>query len=322
MASSKQIQHLTSLQDLPTTFKGVLLDQFGVLHDGQTPYPGAIEAVEYLAFTRRMKLLIISNSSRRSSGALANLSKMGFPPDAFYGVITSGEVTHDALTHRPTPFWRSRSRCIHITWSARGAISLEGLNIEVTQDPKEADFILAHGTEAIGTAVSGHDAHPTPLHEIKTLLEQCAHYNLPLVVANPDIVTVHGTELRTMPGTLARWYRTFCRTPDLIHLMGKPATIIYDKALGMLQLGRDEVVMVGDSLAHDILGAGRAGLRSVFVGGGIHAKEVLVGSSCEGEGGSRVDEARLKEAIALVSEGGGDGATPPIPEFTIPYFRC
>ena len=43
--------------------QAVLLDQFGVLHDGQKPYPGAIEAVKTLAESGR-KVLIISNSSR------------------------------------------------------------------------------------------------------------------------------------------------------------------------------------------------------------------------------------------------------------------
>jgi hypothetical protein len=59
-----QSTRLTSLKDIPLSYKGVFLDQFGVLHDGTTPYPGAIKGVEYLA-ERGMKLLIISNSSRR-----------------------------------------------------------------------------------------------------------------------------------------------------------------------------------------------------------------------------------------------------------------
>ena len=44
--------------------QAILLDQFGVLHDGQKPYPGAIEAVTALADSGR-SVLIISNSSRR-----------------------------------------------------------------------------------------------------------------------------------------------------------------------------------------------------------------------------------------------------------------
>lgn len=46
------------------SLQAILLDQFGVLHDGQKPYPGSIEAVKALADSGR-KVLIISNSSRR-----------------------------------------------------------------------------------------------------------------------------------------------------------------------------------------------------------------------------------------------------------------
>lgn len=161
-----------------------------------------------------------------SAGALGNLERMGFPVDAFVGVITSGEVTHNALINRKTPFWQERKKCIHFTWAARGAISLEGLGIEVTQDPLEADFILAHGTEALGIEVSGNGALPVPLERMKDVLAACAAQrstrNIPMVVANPDIVTVHGTELRTMPGTLARYYEEM---GGEVQLMGKPAPV-------------------------------------------------------------------------------------------------
>ena len=63
-AAERQYQTLPSLRVLPNRYSAALLDQFGVLHDGQKPYPGAIEAVKYLA-DRVKKLLIISNSSRR-----------------------------------------------------------------------------------------------------------------------------------------------------------------------------------------------------------------------------------------------------------------
>ncbi len=46
--------------------KAVLLDQFGVLHDGREAYPQAIEAVRYLREDCGMRLLILSNSSRRA----------------------------------------------------------------------------------------------------------------------------------------------------------------------------------------------------------------------------------------------------------------
>ncbi|EFN54474.1 hypothetical protein CHLNCDRAFT_11074, partial [Chlorella variabilis] len=249
-----------------------LLDQFGVLHDGEKPYPGAIEAVAQLA-ARGMKLLIISNSSRRSAGALKNLERMGFDPACFAGVVTSGEVTHRHLSQRPDAWWAALGRrCLHFTWAARGAISLEGLGLEVTDDPQQADFILAHGTEAVGTSVDGSGAAPCGLEGMRELLDACAaRGGVPMVVANPDVVTVAGTELRVMPGTLARHYAS--RGSQVV-LMGKPAPAIYSAALELLQLPPGEVVAVGDSLEHDIGGAQAAGVDALFVLGGIHREDV------------------------------------------------
>lgn len=147
---------------------------------------------------RGCRLLIISNSSRRAAGALGNLARMGFDPAHFCGVVTSGEVTHRHLAARPDAWWRALGRrCLHLTWAARGAISLEGLGLEVTTDPQQADFILAHGTEALGTRADGSGAQPCSLEEMQGLLAACAaRGGMPMVVANPDVVTVSGSELR------------------------------------------------------------------------------------------------------------------------------
>jgi len=243
---------------------------------------------------------------------------MGFPREAFSGVITSGEVTHQTLSSRPTPFWRARQRCIHFTWAARGAISLQGLGITVTTNPDEADFILAHGTEAIGTHVSGQGANPRPLEDLKALLLECATRRSPpppLIIANPDIVTVHGSELVTMPGTLGKWYAT---AGGEVHLMGKPAVVIYEEALRLLDLAPEEVIAIGDSLEHDVAGATGAGIRSVFIAGGIHAKELRV---CEDpltlQTQARNDTSREVDDAALLRLCRSFGTTP---DYVLPYF--
>lgn len=67
-----------------------------------------------------------------SGEALGKLQAMGFPKEAFAGAITSGEVAHNALLHREGKFWQNLGdRCIHLTWGARGSISLEGLGLKV-----------------------------------------------------------------------------------------------------------------------------------------------------------------------------------------------
>lgn len=64
----------------------------------------------------------------------------------------------------------------------------------------EAEFILAHGTEALGQA-SG-SVRPMKLEDFEKILEQCAAKRIPMVVANPDFVTVEARSLRVMPGKM------------------------------------------------------------------------------------------------------------------------
>ncbi|GFH16348.1 uncharacterized protein HaLaN_12746, partial [Haematococcus lacustris] len=75
---------------------------------------------------------------------------MGFPAHCFKGALTSGEMAHRCLALRPSPWWQALGhRVLHLTWSGRGPVSLQGLGLQVVAEPEEADFILAHGTEAL-----------------------------------------------------------------------------------------------------------------------------------------------------------------------------
>ena len=64
----------------------------------------------------------------------------------------------------------------------------------------DAEFILAHGTEALGLP-SG-DPLSKSLEELEQILVLGIQKRLPMVVANPDYVTVEARNLRVMPGGL------------------------------------------------------------------------------------------------------------------------
>jgi len=263
---------LESVDAIPEKYKGILLDQFGVLHDGKNAYPTAVEAVRKLSVSGR-KVVILSNSARRMTNTIPRLEAMGFPGEYFAGAMTSGETTFRSLQDRPDQWWQKLGhRCIHITWRARGAVSVGGMGIEVVADVKEADFVLTHGTEVFGRG-DGVDQVPASLEEIKAVLKEAAARKLPLVVANPDVVTVSGSGLIPMPGTFARWYTEF---GGEVKVMGKPDPVIYIAAMELIGLEKDEVLAVGDSLEHDISGANAAGIDSMFIAGGIHATELAV----------------------------------------------
>ncbi|XP_018852328.1 glycerol-3-phosphate phosphatase isoform X2 [Juglans regia] len=276
--SSKEVQlfqSLNGLQQLAETrrFKAWFLDQFGVLHDGKKPYPGAISTLEKLASTGS-KMVIISNSSRRASTTIEKMKSLGFDPSLFMGAITSGELTHQYLQRKDDAWFAALGRsCIHITWSDRGLISLEGLDVQVVENVEEAEFVLAHGSEALGHPSGA--AIPMKLTDLEKILERCAAKRIPMVVANPDFVTVEARDLRVMPGTLAAKYE---KLGGEVKWMGKPDKIIYEAAMAMAGVDASDSIAVGDSLHHDIKGANQAGIQSAFITGGIHATELGVGN--------------------------------------------
>ena len=253
-------------------YDSLLLDQFGVLHDGCEAYPEAIEAVRRLA-TDRKKLVILSNSGRRAAETLAKLRPLGFDPAWFAGAVTSGETTHQALTSRSDPaFAQLGTRCLNFTWGERGSINVDDLGLVHVTDPEDADFVLAHGMECVNRGFE-HPALPVALQDIQNMLRVAARRRLPLIIANPDVVTVDTTKHVPMPGQCGVWYAEYGGPPAI--LMGKPAAVIYEAAK---QLCHGRVLAVGDSLVHDIAGAYGAGIDSLFVATtGIHAKDLGIG---------------------------------------------
>lgn len=264
---------LHGLKDLcePIRYKVWLLDQFGVLHDGQNAYAGALDTVNRLASTG-VKLVIISNSSRRAVSTFERMERLGFEPSLFTGVITSGELTHEYLKRRYDPWFSKLGRkCIHITWTERSSISLEGLDLEVVENPDVADFILAHGTEALGLENGG--VRPASLEELETILKLSAGRGIPMIVANPDHVTVEAKDLKIMPGSFGLKYENF---GGRVKYMGKPYSVMYQAAAALTGADFHEMIAVGDSLFHDIQGGAKNHIDTMFVTGGIHASELHI----------------------------------------------
>jgi len=69
------------------------------------------------------------------------------------------------------------------------------------ENVEEAEFVLAHGTEALGDANG--NTRSMKLEDLEQILELCAAKRIPMVVANPDYVTVEAKDMRVMPGEFA-----------------------------------------------------------------------------------------------------------------------
>lgn len=72
------------------------------------------------------------------------------------------------------------------------------MGLEVVLNVEKAEFVLVHGTQALGLP-SG-DSISTKIEDLQMILEQCAAKKIPMVVANPDVLTVEAGATHMMPG--------------------------------------------------------------------------------------------------------------------------
>jgi HAD superfamily hydrolase (TIGR01459 family) len=250
---------LTGLSAIADRFDGVILDQWGVLHDGAKAPPGAIEAVNAMAQAGK-RMVILSNSARFGSDARDRLIKLGYDPTIFLGTVTSGEAVHDMLRDRRDPFFAALGRSVLLI--ARDDTLIAGLDYRQAETVETADFILLGSSTAPEKSLAA---------DYADMLDRAVARGLPLICANPDRVGVISVGFIEGPGLLAAYYE---KAGGTVRYLGKPHAEVYGRATALLDLPMDRVIAVGDSLEHDIAGGLRVGCLTALVEAGIHAADL------------------------------------------------
>ncbi|MEM8596282.1 MAG: TIGR01459 family HAD-type hydrolase [Pseudomonadota bacterium] len=241
------------LDQIAEQFDAIVLDQWGVLHDGATPYPGAIATLEKLS-AGGDRLAVLSNSGKRSAPNARRVAAMGFPASLFECFMTSGEALWRLFAKADAP----SSLYVIGRAPSDGAEWAEGLDLNLVRQVLAADAVLLMGLPD-GSAP---EAFAGPLGD-------ALDRGLPLYCSNPDLVSPRpGGELVMSPGALAKDYEAHGGT---VHYFGKPHRPIFDAVAEALDVSSARVLMVGDSLHHDILGGSSVGWRTLLIRSGIHA---------------------------------------------------
>ncbi|TFV38149.1 TIGR01459 family HAD-type hydrolase [Bradyrhizobium frederickii] len=245
-------------------FDHVLLDQWGTLHKGQAVFPQARDCVARLRQAGK-RILVLSNSGKRAGSNAARLASLGLSPEAYDGILTSGEVTWQGLKARAQePFIGLGQSCFLIARGGDKAI-VDGLDLDLVTDIGKADFILLAGLD---------DSVAEPEYWRACLTGAVARC-LPMLCANPDLAMFGATGLIPAPGALARFYATL---GGRVTYVGKPHAPIFAAALERLgQPAPARVLMIGDSLDHDVAGAARAGMLTLLLRSGVHRNETRTG---------------------------------------------
>ena len=258
---NKPIPLIQHFSDLAQRYDAFIIDLWGVLHDGVTAYPGAADCMRQLKKLGK-KTLLLSNAPRRARVVAEGTAKIGFTPDLYNYIYSSGEETWQQLKDRRDP-WHRRlgEKCLAIVGDS-DLNFFEGLNLKIVQQPDQAEFFLAIGARHFGEEVKDYEA----------VLKQAIKYSLPMLCVNPDLEIIRNGKREICAGALAKCYEEW---GGEVRYHGKPHPAVYQEALKLLgNVPKNKILAIGDALRTDIMGAQTMGVDSLWILGGIHAESL------------------------------------------------
>lgn len=254
---------ISSLATIARRYDAVFCDLWGCLHNGKTPFPAAVAALQaYRAGGG--KVILLTNAPRPKPSVVKQLDTMGVPRDAWDEVVTSGDATQYTL------FSGAYSK-VHFI----GALKDEPFFTDFPDDLTPAPLTRVSIAEAEVVICTGlaHDLTETP-DDYKLPLMQAKNADLTMLCANPDIIVDYGDKRLYCAGALAEAYE---KLGGKTMYFGKPHPPVYDLArrrLAALGLKSDpQILCIGDGIGTDIQGGMAEGLDTLFVTGGISAND-------------------------------------------------
>ncbi|MGF1594540.1 MAG: TIGR01459 family HAD-type hydrolase [Kiloniellaceae bacterium] len=253
------------LSALADRYDAFIIDLWGVMHDGLTAYPAAVEALRRLRAAGK-RSVILSNAPRRADVIARRNAEIGIPADLPDHLLSSGEDAWQHLKSRPDAWYQALGRrCYHLG-PPRDYGMREGLDLDFVDDLAAADFILNTGI------LNDHDQVAT----YRAFLDEGLARDLPMICANPDLIVMRGEAMEICAGALALDYE---QKGGKVRWHGKPHPEVYRSCFALLEdIAPARIAAIGDSLRTDVAGAQASGIDSIFIAGGIHGEELSVES--------------------------------------------
>lgn len=266
----------SGIRDQIDHYDGLIIDLWGVIHDGVTPYPGVMDCMERLDRAGK-PFAMLTNAPRLAPAIRASMIDMGIPEKFCTRIMSSGEATWQTIQSGDvTELGPLGTNCLHIG-PERDLGLFDGLSLQRVSSVEEAVFIVNTGPWDDDESVA----------DYADLLTEAAARALPMICANPDLEVIRGGTRIICAGALAAHYESL---GGRVRYFGKPRSDIYNLVLPMLSLGQDaRILCIGDSIHTDIQGAINAGFDSLLVTGGLMAEGLGIAP------GSLPDAATLTE---------------------------
>lgn len=255
-----------SLDDILSRYDVLLFDAYGVLVHADGALPGAAELIARLRAEGRETLVLTNDASRTPEQCAARYRDLGLPVDApmviSSGSLLAGWYQAQGLVGAPTI----------VLGTAGSRLLVEragGAPIPPSEAGPCTSLVVALCDEAFEPFLPLLD---DTLSAVILALERGAQ--LRLVVPNPDLLYPRGgggfgLTTGAVAAMLEGALRAKLGQAPGFERLGKPHPPMFEEA--RRRSGGSRLVMFGDTMETDILGAARAGIDSVLVQTGVSA---------------------------------------------------
>ncbi len=255
---------INNLGEISHKYDALFVDLWGCVHNGITAYQSAVTAlVEY----RRNggKVVLVTNSPKPRIDVEKQLVNFNVPKMCYDTVATSGDSARTAM------FKGAVGKKIYFIGEPRDQAFFEPISI--IKSPIEIEQVSIQNAEGI-VCTGPFDGSADPSVNKENFLFAIKN-GMKFLCANPDIVVDRGETRQWCAGALAKMY-TEMGGESLY--FGKPHSAIYNLArIRLEQLGarvdEKKILAIGDGVNTDIKGANSEEIDSLFVTGGLAAKE-------------------------------------------------
>lgn len=279
MDSDKTPHTIHSLCQISTLYDTYIIDVYGVLFDGQSFVDSGMCVVkELLSVYNGSNVILLSNSSKTKEYLRQKLMKVdqhtgNLHHDVLMSVKihTSGDFFVDYLLNHCKEY---DNYSVMLCWGNENHNTISTINtilktkkltpLAVVKECKSANSIILLSCTDIRDV--------TAKNAILNVLSEAARYKIPCLCTNSDIIATYGDgQTMLCPGFYANEYKKLGQ--DVV-FFGKPHKMSYDNVFRTLCVNNNveefkeshNILVIGDTMANDILGAVNSGLDSLFIG--------------------------------------------------------
>lgn len=273
MGKTMTLLYINGLKEIVDRYDAYIIDLWGVVHDGVTPYQQAENCLASLK-QQNKQIYFLSNAPRRVHLVEEQLNRLGInASNHYHGIYSSGEDTFETISKRVDPFYKKLGAKVYPLSMQMHLQLFKDLNLIFVDDIEKASFILNTGPAY------------SEIDDFDDILKKARDLHLPMICANPDISVISGGKVGLCAGAFAQRYE---QMGGIVKYHGKPYPAIYQNLLSRMKVSdKSKILAIGDSLMTDIKGANAANIDCALVMTGLAAQEF---------GASDMARARLQQS--------------------------